>query len=556
MDAISLSLAYKAAQQASTYVPEERLQYGFRTRPKNAEKTKIVPDIPEEKLQAVDKAVVELQLTKLRNNFEEEEELEEELEEEEVVVEDFRANRLGYSDIGYLPAKHKEPRFATHNCGGRRPTPSCQQQLPRPEPPGNCGFRPGSVIIEEGRPTAVQINEEQLQHEDLQNAEIIDINFVDGQYAGVGYDRFRRHLSQAIVDAVRKAAEEVSTAKVDEMNRPSGDVDELHKSDEGSGIEQTPGETDFLLTPSNENNSDHFENADAPKVDEKIIPPAAANDIPSEDGKVILQTSADDTPSEDGKVILQTPDETHSEDERERLHTPSEDDKVFLQSSVDTPSEDDRFILQTSPNDSPSEDEKVVLQTSVDSDGQQFPIEKLPKESVDSSTSVDSSSEPATDNKTNSSTPLTTEPFQLPTAVAEINPENKSDEFSNPILIPEPLNIPTQAVAENPAMPAEINRNNHHQPMLITDRMYFDTISELVAKLSLSLQHIKEQAFAKDILFVPNPEMIHEAIDDDQQRNLPKTNLFNAETPPTEEINVDTDSDMYRFKRNGTGTGT
>lgn len=423
-------------------MPEERLQYGFRTRPKNAEKTKTVPDIPEEKLQAVDKAVVELQLSKRRESFEEEELEEEEVEEEE---EDFTPNRLGYSDIGYLPAKHKEPRFTVQRY--EQPKSSCHQNnLPQARP-GNCGFRPGNVIIQEGRPTAVPIDEDQLQQEDLQNAEIIDINFVDGQYAGVGYDRFRRHLSQAIVDAVRKAAEDAGSTAKGVENSEAFVADNVQKTEEGtSGAEPAKSVTGEVGT---------------------------VKETDSETGSSKVNVSDPSVPS----------------------------------------------------------DEKESPQTRVDSDGHLIPVDKTPEENF---ASID---EPASEIKINSTSPtFITEPFKVPsdtveeskpsypseTYVAEIDPTSKDLLPQQPILIPQPdaPSVPQQDQEPpvDPSVPTDSNASE--QSPLITDRQYFDRISELVAKLSASLQHIKDQAFAKDILFVPNPQMMHEAVVVDQQQKL------------------------------------
>lgn len=66
-DPVSLSLAYKnlfprtlSYNKKSRFVPEDKLAFGHRTVPIETAPTKRVPDIPEEKLQVLDKPVVEL----------------------------------------------------------------------------------------------------------------------------------------------------------------------------------------------------------------------------------------------------------------------------------------------------------------------------------------------------------------------------------------------------------------------------------------------------------------------------------------------------------------
>lgn len=396
MDAISLGLAYKAAQQASAVVPEERLQYGFRTRPKNAQKSKVVPDIPEEKLQAVDKAVVELQLRKKNDEFEEE--LDE--EEEEEIIEEATPNRLAYSDIGYLPAKQKEPRFTVQHYGPSAPASGCnhQNKLSQQAQTGNGGFRQANVIHQVASSNAVTIDEHQLDDADLQNAEIIDINFVDGQYAGVGYDRFRRQLSQAILDAVRKTAEDVSMAKVEQTS----ELDELKV------------------------NANH--------TVENTLRKQEVNDQP-----IYMNGNQSEAIIEDEANAHFGHPTAIGEDEPVHLKINS--------STFDDAAESDRVSNQKQP----------VPTCSKANDNLQF----------------------------------------------EVNPElasNHEELYANDF---------KEALAEVPHPKTAFE--NANQSPLLSDRQYLDEISKLVATLSQSLQRINDGAFAKDILFVPDPQMVHEA---------------------------------------------
>lgn len=142
-DAVSLSLAYKAAQYANAHVPEAKLQYGFRKTPKNQIKYKTSPNIDEGKLYSFDREVVELKPPTSRVEEEESEEEKEEEEEEEINA----PAHLGYNDIGYFPSKYPTAPFHVQHHESSEEGP-CQDSLTLPEI-GCCGFKPGKIVLGE-----------------------------------------------------------------------------------------------------------------------------------------------------------------------------------------------------------------------------------------------------------------------------------------------------------------------------------------------------------------------------------------------------------------------
>lgn len=95
-DPVSISLAYRSA--ARPQIDEGNISYGFKKIPVDQPTVKIVKNIPEEKLWAIDRSVIEL-----KHQMEQSAEM----EGGDYVDEDENAarNRLnpGYADLGYAP---------------------------------------------------------------------------------------------------------------------------------------------------------------------------------------------------------------------------------------------------------------------------------------------------------------------------------------------------------------------------------------------------------------------------------------------------------------------
>lgn len=124
------------AKRASISVPESKLQYGFRTLPKDEPNIKKYREVPEERLWNSDKTVIELKHVKR-----EEEEIEEIDEEEEEEVNE--PSKLSYSDIGFKNAKPKCCDFIEHRHEPEQE--KCKDHTPPPQSCG-CGFIPGNLI--------------------------------------------------------------------------------------------------------------------------------------------------------------------------------------------------------------------------------------------------------------------------------------------------------------------------------------------------------------------------------------------------------------------------
>lgn len=134
-----MSLAYKSAHRASVTVPEEKLAYGFKKVPVNAESVKNIPDIPEEKLYTFDRKVVELK--KIPCHKEEEEDIEVEEEEE---TKPCGLGYLNYNQMGYHPQKHIDTHFAVKQFESvEEETPCNKEKFPEV---GSCGYKPGKII--------------------------------------------------------------------------------------------------------------------------------------------------------------------------------------------------------------------------------------------------------------------------------------------------------------------------------------------------------------------------------------------------------------------------
>lgn len=206
-DPVSLGLAYRAAQQASAAVPEERLQYGFRKLPQHQPHQKHFPNIAEERLQAVDRTIVELKAVRSRSADDDEEEAEFDADDEEIdeSVGEQSPGHLGLEDIGYLPARSHEPRFEKQRCSHTHPVHQpCHD--PRPLPAvGDCGFERGQVSVDSSPNGYHQAQQPQYIEANEEQGEVIEINLPnDGQYEGAGYDRFRRKSDAEELNAADK----------------------------------------------------------------------------------------------------------------------------------------------------------------------------------------------------------------------------------------------------------------------------------------------------------------------------------------------------------------
>ncbi|XP_015592675.1 uncharacterized protein LOC107266577 [Cephus cinctus] len=128
-DAVSLSLAYGLARRVAKIIPEEKLAFGPRTLPADGHIKQTIPDIPEERLFAVDKPIVELRAaprvygsgsgpcSALEEDLAEQEALEQqrlELEAEAQAQEQSGApSFISYSDLGYAPVGPSNNNFVS-----------------------------------------------------------------------------------------------------------------------------------------------------------------------------------------------------------------------------------------------------------------------------------------------------------------------------------------------------------------------------------------------------------------------------------------------------------
>lgn len=167
-------------------MPEERLQYGFRRTPTNQQVRKHFPNIAEERLQAVDRTVVELKAVR-RDQFEEQSDEEELFEDDAADTVDNAPSHLGLGDIGYGPARSHEPRFEARRCDHAAVQASCNDPQPA-EAIGNCGFRRGELVLE-----ASHHHPASHGHGAAAADRVIEFNLAAGQYDSSAYDRFRRN---------------------------------------------------------------------------------------------------------------------------------------------------------------------------------------------------------------------------------------------------------------------------------------------------------------------------------------------------------------------------
>ncbi|KAG7199993.1 hypothetical protein KM043_014417 [Ampulex compressa] len=120
-DAVSLTLAYKNINPSSSmhkyggrFVPEDKLSFGHRKVPTDVKQEKKTPDIPEEKLQTVDKPVVELKVVRANPivvaTYNQEQQKLAELEAferqsmvKQEKVDETQGTFMTYGDLGYQP---------------------------------------------------------------------------------------------------------------------------------------------------------------------------------------------------------------------------------------------------------------------------------------------------------------------------------------------------------------------------------------------------------------------------------------------------------------------
>lgn len=231
VDPISLSLAYKAAQQAREAITEEHLQFGFQSQPKEYAIIRTLPDIPEEKLQAIDRTVVELKTS--QNNFQDYVK-----DNEKVVIENhYLPTGVSYKEVGYLPAypKHQPPKVDQYK--------AYPEVVLPPSKPCHCDDRKSNYVIRNApaeevvrQQVAVKLPRESIERllmddqllgddrlvqqylvsdgelvqGDSIDPDIIDIDFVNGRYAGIGYNRFRRALQRAVANQAIQTNDEDS----------------------------------------------------------------------------------------------------------------------------------------------------------------------------------------------------------------------------------------------------------------------------------------------------------------------------------------------------------
>lgn len=95
-DPVSISLAYRSANRDQ--VDEGKISYGFKEIPVNQPHRKIVKNIPEEKLWAIDRSVIELKKPKIKSVDTDAEDY----DEDDDAGTRGRLNP-GYADLGYAP---------------------------------------------------------------------------------------------------------------------------------------------------------------------------------------------------------------------------------------------------------------------------------------------------------------------------------------------------------------------------------------------------------------------------------------------------------------------
>lgn len=93
-DPVSISLAYRSANRAP--VEEDKISYGFKKVPADQPRVKIIKNVPEEKLWALDGSIIELKKPKSKCMDDDDED-----DDDVGAIDDHLAP--GYAELGYAP---------------------------------------------------------------------------------------------------------------------------------------------------------------------------------------------------------------------------------------------------------------------------------------------------------------------------------------------------------------------------------------------------------------------------------------------------------------------
>lgn len=133
-DPVSIDIAYRAALRST--VPEGSLAYGFKERPINLPKIKIVSNVPEEKLFSVNPRVIEFKKPKFydEGEIDDDDEFDDDNNDSCECVNRRKFDKtcpMGYTygEIGYKHAKGKDPKFIDVPIS-TTPRPNCHQMDP------------------------------------------------------------------------------------------------------------------------------------------------------------------------------------------------------------------------------------------------------------------------------------------------------------------------------------------------------------------------------------------------------------------------------------------
>ncbi|KYN03537.1 hypothetical protein ALC62_05664 [Cyphomyrmex costatus] len=200
-DPVSVTLAYKnlfprtVYYNKKTFVPEDKLAFGHRTVPTEATVSKFVPDIPEEKLQILEKPVVELkevpQAPVTVGTYDEHEQaklaeleaIERERINREEIAEQQRGNFITYGDLGYAPINRPLP---VNSAGEFNNVEDDAGADCGPTGPPDPDYVPGSVVI--NREEIVR-NGHRVDDDSLRNDRSdVDRTDVDRHYDGISDD--------------------------------------------------------------------------------------------------------------------------------------------------------------------------------------------------------------------------------------------------------------------------------------------------------------------------------------------------------------------------------
>lgn len=96
-DPVSISLAYRSANRSP--VDEDKISYGFKKIPADQPRVKIVKNVPEEKLWALDGSIIELKKAKAKAVYAD---VDDDVDDDDVAAIDDRL-APGYAELGYGP---------------------------------------------------------------------------------------------------------------------------------------------------------------------------------------------------------------------------------------------------------------------------------------------------------------------------------------------------------------------------------------------------------------------------------------------------------------------